>query len=77
MCVTIRPISSMWPTIASRGPSEAPLTRAHTDPMTSVVTSANWDAASRNAAAGAVSYPEGPVAVSSERRTVGIGIRAP
>jgi hypothetical protein len=45
----------MWPTIAIVGPSAVPRTRAHEDPMTSVVISANAPAASRQAAAGAVS----------------------
>ena len=55
MWVTMRPISSMWPTIASVGPPPVPGTRAHTEPMTSVVTSAKADAASAKARAGAVS----------------------
>ena len=45
----------MWPTIASRGPSPVPATRAMEEPMTSALTSAKAPAASRNAAAGAVS----------------------
>ena len=77
MCETISPISSMWPTIASVGPPAVPGTRAQTDPMTSVTTSANAEAASRNTPAGAVSYPDGPWAVSSERSTGGIDIGAP
>jgi hypothetical protein len=56
MWVTITPISSMWPTIASFGaPSAVPGTRAQTEPMTSVVTSAWAAMASRKTAAGAVS----------------------
>ena len=55
MCVTIRPISSMWPTNATVGPSPVPLTRAVTVPMTSVATSAKGAQASANARAGAVS----------------------
>ena len=45
----------MWPTTASVGPSAVPGTRAHTEPITSVVTSAWAEAASRKTAAGAVS----------------------
>jgi hypothetical protein len=54
-CVTISPISSLWPTIATDGPSAVPRTRAHTDPMTSVVTSAKEEAACAKTRAGAVS----------------------
>ena len=42
----------------------------------SYVTSANADAASRNTAAGACSYPDGPAAVSSRRRVSGSGTQA-
>ena len=55
MWVTMSPISSMCPTIASVGPPPVPLTRAHEEPMTSLVTSANAPAASRHTSAGAVS----------------------
>src|SRR3954466_14151029 len=75
MCVTIRPISSMWPTMASVGPSPVPFTRAIDDPITSTETSANPEAAARHAAAGAVSWPEGPVVVSRVRRTSGRAMR--
>src|SRR5918995_3556110 len=68
---TISPISSMWPTTASSGPSPVPLTRATVEPTVSWETSANALAASRNTAAAACSYPEGPGAVSSLRRTSG------
>src|SRR3954468_19338225 len=74
MCVTITPISSMCPTIASVSPSPVPATRAHEEPMTSAETSANAPAASRKTRAGVASKPDGPVAVSSERRTGGIAI---
>ena len=53
--VTITPISSMWPMIASVGPSPVPFTRAQVEPITSVLTSANADAASAKTRAGAVS----------------------
>ena len=57
MCVTMRPISSMWPTIARNGASgSVPATRATTEPMTSVATSSvKARPASAKTAAGAVS----------------------
>ena len=55
MCVTISPISSMCPTIASSGPFPVPGTRAIEEPSESPVTSANADAASRHTAVGALS----------------------
>ena len=74
---TISPISSMWPTIATDRPGRAgsrPGTRATVEPTLSCVTSANAAAASRKAAAGACSYPEGPAAVSSRRSVSGSAI---
>jgi hypothetical protein len=57
MCVTIRPISSMWPTIASVGlPAYGLGTRAVRLPIVSIETSlAKRSAAARQAAEGAVS----------------------
>ena len=52
---TISPISSMWPTTATNGPSPVPLTRATVEPMVSWVISAKAAAASRKTAAGACS----------------------
>src|SRR4051794_4930514 len=71
---TTSPISSMCPITASSGPSPLLATRAHDDPTTSPETSANPCAASRHARAGSVSYPEGPGALRSDRRTSGIGM---
>ena len=52
---TISPISSMWPTIATTGPSPEPRTRATVEPTESALTSANEEQASRKTAAGACS----------------------
>src|SRR4051794_5065480 len=77
MCRTTRPISSMWPTTIVSGPSPLPFTRATDEPTTSPETSApNSAAASRHTRAGAVSYPDGPGAVSSELRRSGSGTGA-
>src|SRR5919202_1773999 len=72
MWVTTRPISSMWPISASRGPPAVPGTRATDDPSVSLETAAKAAAASRHTVAGAPSWPEGPGALSSPRRTSGI-----
>src|SRR4051794_6461231 len=74
---TIRPISSMCPTTASDRPggSDAvPGTLATVEPTASWLTSAKAPAASRNAVAGACSYPEGPAAVISVSRVSGMAI---
>ena len=71
--VTISPISSMWPTTASRGPSPAAATRATVEPTVSELTCApKASAAARHTRVGAVSYPDGPGAVSSWRSGSGI-----
>src|SRR5215211_7286330 len=64
----------MWPITARSGPSAVPLTRATVEPTLSWLMSANAAAASRKTAAAACSYPDGPGAVSSLRRTSGTGI---
>src|SRR3954453_19312147 len=75
MWVTIRPISSMWPTTATSGPSAVPSTRATLEPMTSPATfSEKRPAASRQTRAAGCSYPEGPGVVSSVRRISGIAM---
>src|SRR5436305_824199 len=72
-CVTARPISSMWPTIASGGPDPAP-TRATDEPRLSVETSAKLAAPSRQTRAASSSRPDGPRARSSASRSSGAGI---
>src|SRR3954454_21540742 len=67
----------MWPTTASDRPGRSaavPGTLAPVEPTESWVTSAKAPAASRNTAAGACSYPEGPAAVISLRRVSGIAM---
>src|SRR5690242_9282483 len=73
---TISPISSMWPTTATVGPSPVPATRATVEPTESYSISApNAAAASRKTAAGACSYPDGPGAVRSLRNESGSGMK--
>ena len=61
MCVTWTPISSMWPTIASDGPSAMPATRAHEEPLTIDVDLGRERLAPRAPhRRGAVSWPDGP-----------------
>ena len=55
MCVTISPISSMWPTTATTGPPPVPATRAVLELRVSASTAANLSAWERQTAAGASS----------------------
>ena len=54
-CVIASPISSTWPISAIVGPLPRPATRANDEPIASVVTSANADAARRQTSAAGVS----------------------
>src|SRR5581483_10903743 len=70
-----RPISSMWPTIASVGPPATPATRACDEPTLSTPTSAaHCEQPSLHARAASVSLPDGPLASRIDRSSSGIAI---
>ena len=77
MCVTISPISSMCPTIASSGPFPVPGTRATEEPSESPVTPRTPTRPRATLQSARPRSPDGPGAVSSERRTDGAPRREP